>query len=330
MSHQNPDGFDQLDDELRGLFTRAASHIDPPRDLADSVQQRLTQGGWSTHAGAAQRSPAIAATLSAFVVVALLVGVFYAFGRGGLRPGGSGGTGGSPGTGSAPAALSVSSVDLAVSPTTIAGAVCGSSATFTYTATFHVPAHSAGGVIQYAYTLNNGRSQTAGSVQVPAGATSATATFTSAGALPADHTRPGVAMVMVTSPNHVTSPGVTPSGACVTPSAFTVQSVSMSVSPGSLAGDACGSSLTVTYTATFHLAANGPGGTIHFEYTTTNGRGSTPASVVVAPSQTSASYSFTWSGALPADHTAPGPGGVQVSSPNALTSQMVAPTGACH
>lgn len=330
MSHQNPDGFDQLDDELRGLFTRAASHIDPPRDLADSVQQRLTQGGWSTHAGAAQRSPAIAATLSAFVVVALLVGVFYAFGRGGLRPGGSGGTGGSPGTGSAPAALSVSSVDLAVSPTTIAGAVCGSSATFTYTATFHVPAHSAGGVIQYAYTLNNGRSQTAGSVQVPAGATSATATFTSAGALPADHTWPGVAMVMVTSPNHVTSPGVTPSGACVTPSAFTVQSVSMSVSPGSLAGDACGSSLTVTYTATFHLAANGPGGTIHFEYTTTNGRGSTPASVVVAPSQTSASYSFTWSGALPADHTAPGPGGVQVSSPNALISQMVAPTGACH
>ncbi|HEX2349058.1 MAG TPA: hypothetical protein VHI51_11560, partial [Ktedonobacterales bacterium] len=204
------------------------------------------------------------------------------------------------------------------------------SATFTYTATFHVPAHSAGGVIQYAYTLNNGRSQTAGSVQVPAGATSAAATFTSAGALPADHTWPGVAMVMVTSPNHVTSPSVTPSGACVTPSAFTVQSVSMSVSPSSLAGDACGSSLNVTYTATFHLAANGPGGTIHFEYTTTNGRGSTPASVVVAPSQTSASYSFTWSGALPADHTAPGPGGVQVSSPNALTSQMVAPTGACH
>lgn len=330
MSHQNPDGFDQLDDELRGLFTRAASHIDPPRDLADSVQQRLAQGGWSTHAGAAQRSPAIAATLSAFVVVALLVGVFYAFGRGGLRPGGSGGTGGSPGTGSAPAALSVSSVDLAVSPATIAGAVCGSSATFTYTATFHVPAHSAGGVIQYAYTLNNGRSQTAGSVQVPAGATSVTATFTSAGELPADHTWPGVAMVMVTSPNHVTSPGVTPSGACVTPSVFRVQSVAMSVSPGSLAGDACGSSLTVTYTATFHLAANGPGGTIHFEYTTTNGRGSTPASVMVAPGQTSASYSFTWSGALPADHTAPGQGGVQVSSPNALTSQMVAPTGACQ
>lgn len=330
MSHQNPDGFDQLDDELRGLFTRAASHIDPPRDLAESVQQRLTQGGWSTHAGTAQRSPAIAATLSVFVVVALLVGVFYAFGRGGLRPGGSGGTGGSPGTGSAPAALSVSSVDLAVSPTSIAGAVCGSSATFTYTATFHVPAHSAGGVIQYAYTLNNGRSQTAGSVQVPAGATSATATFTSAGALPADHTWPGVAMVMVTSPSHVTSPGVTPSGACVTPSVFRVQSVAMSVSPSSVAGDACGSSLTVTYTATFHLAANGPGGTIHFTYTTTNGRGSTPASVVVAPGQTSASYSFTWSGALPADHTAPGQGGVQVSSPNALTSQMVAPTGACR
>lgn len=214
MSHQNPDGFDQLDDELRGLFTRAASHIDPPRDLADSVQRRLAQGGWSTRAGAAQRSPAIAATLSVFVVVALLVGVFYAFGRGGLRPGGSGGTGGSPGTGSAPVALSVSSVDLAVSPTSIAGAVCGSSATFTYTATFHVPAHSAGGVIQFAYTLNNGRSQTAASVRAPAGATSVTATFTSSGALPVDHTYPAPAIVMVTSPNQIMSPSVTPSGAC--------------------------------------------------------------------------------------------------------------------
>lgn len=329
MSHQNPDGFDQLDDELRGLFSRAAAHIDPPRDLAESVQQRLAQGGWSTQAGGAHRSPAIAATLSAFVVVALLVGVFYAFGRGGLRPGGSGGTGGSPGTGSAPAALSVSSVDLAVSPTSIAGAACGSSATFTYTATFHIPAHSAGGVIQYAYTLNNGRSQTAGSVQVPAGATSATATFSSSGALPADHTYPGVAMVMVTSPNHVTSPGVTPSGACVATSAFRVQSVTVQVSPASLAGHACGSSLTETYTATFHLAANGPGGTISFQYTTNNGRGSTPASVTVAPGQTSASYAFTWSGALPADHTAPGAGGVIVSSPNAITSALVGPSGAC-
>ncbi|MGZ3715513.1 MAG: hypothetical protein ACXVA4_08840, partial [Ktedonobacterales bacterium] len=72
-----------------------------------------------------------------------------------------------------------------------------------------------------------------------------------------------------------------------------------------------------------------PGGTIQFEYTINNGRGSNPASVAVAPGQTTASYAFQWSGNLPADHTYPGPGGVLVTSPNALTSARVAPSGAC-
>lgn len=213
MSLRNRDGLDPLDNDLHGLFTRAASHIEPQPDLAESVQRRLERGGWSTPMGVAQRGPAVAATLSAFLVVALLAGVFFAFGRGGLR---SGGTGGSPAatntTGATP--LRVTSVDLAVSPESIAGEACGANVTFTYTATFHLPAHSAGGVIQFAYTLNNGRSQTSASVRAPAGATSVTATFTSSGALPVDHTYPAPAIVMVTSPNQVTSPAAMPSGSC--------------------------------------------------------------------------------------------------------------------
>lgn len=213
MSPSNPDGFDPLDNQLRGLFTRAANHIEPQTDLAESVQRRLAQGGWSTPTQVAQRGPAVAATLSAFLVVALLAGVFFMFGRGGLRPGG---TGGSPAVTATTATtpLRVTSVDLAVSPQSIAGEACGASVTFTYTATFHLPAHSAGGVIQFAYTLNNGRSQTSASVRAPAGATSVTATFTSSGALPVDHTYPAPAIVMVTSPNQIMSPSVTPSGSC--------------------------------------------------------------------------------------------------------------------
>ena len=53
------------------------------------------------------------------------------------------------------------------------------------------------------------------------------------------------------------------------------------------------------------------------------------ASITFSPGQTVRTYTFTWSGALPADHTYPGPGGVQVTSPNQLTSQLVAPTGTC-
>ena len=114
-----------------------------------------------------------------------------------------------------PVPFTVTSVDLVVCPASIAGTTCGSSATFTYTATFHIPAGTGGGTIQFAYTLNNGRSQTPGSVTVPAGQTTATYTFTSTGVLPQDHTYPGVAIVMVTSPSNVLSPGARPSGSCM-------------------------------------------------------------------------------------------------------------------
>src|SRR5581483_12002832 len=53
---------------------------------------------------------------------------------------------------------------------------------------------------------------------------------------------------------------------------FKVTEVKMSVSPASIAGKPCGSSLTVTYTATFFVLEDGPGGLAHFQYTTDNGR----------------------------------------------------------
>jgi hypothetical protein len=103
----------------------------------------------------------------------------------------------------------------------------------------------------------------------------------------------------------------------------------MAVSPISIQGLACGTSIVVTYTATIRVAANSPDGTVQFSYTVNNGRSQTAASVKFAPGETSKTYSFTWSGALPADHTYPGPGGIQVTSPNQLISPMVAPTGTC-
>jgi len=228
-----------------------------------------------------------------------------------------------------PVPFTVTSVDLSVNPTSIAGKTCGSLASFTYTAIFHIPAHTAGGTIQFAYTLNNGRSQTTGTVTAGADETSKTFTFVSSGTLYPDHTYPGTAIVMVTSPNNVISPSVKPSGACVEPGTFQVTTVSMTVNPTSIAGKSCGAFLTVTYTAMFHLAPNGPGGTIQFEYTVNNGRSSNMASITVAPGQTTASSSFLWSGNLPADHTYPEPGGVIVHSPNEISSSLLGPSGTC-
>ena len=225
-------------------------------------------------------------------------------------------------------AFKVTGVDLVVSPDSIAGKTCGSSANFTYTATFHFPANSAGGTIQFEYTLNNGRSSTNASLAVSPGDTMKTYTFSNSGTLYPDHTYPGIAEVLVNSPNSISSPQVKPAGACSSV-AFDVTSISMAVNPTSIAGKTCGTAIVVTYTATFHIAANNPGGTIQFTYTVNNGRSSPGASVTVTPGQTTATYSFTWSGNLPSDHTYPGLGGVITSSPNAVQSPMVQPTGMC-
>jgi hypothetical protein len=125
------------------------------------------------------------------------------------------------------------------------------------------------------------------------------------------------------------SPTATATSTAASAAVFQVSSVTISVNPKSIAGRACGTTTTVTYTAVFKVTPNTPGGTVKFTYTVDNGRGHTPASLTFSPGQTTKSYLFTWSGALPADHTAPGLGGIQVTSPNLLTSALIAPTGQC-
>jgi hypothetical protein len=222
-------------------------------------------------------------------------------------------------------------VDISVNPASLSSYTCGTNVTVTYTATFHFPAHNAGAQVLFQYTTNNGRGSSPAGLTVPAGTTTIAYTFTWSGALPADHTAPGPGGVIVTSPNSLNSQLVAPSGTCSMASTapFKVTSVNMAVNPSSLSGYACGTTLTVTYTATFHLLANGPGGTIAFNYTTNNGRGEGSASIHVAPGQTTATYTFTWHNALPADHTEPEGGGVVVSTPNAVTSPLLGPSGAC-
>lgn len=111
---------------------------------------------------------------------------------------------------------------------------------------------------------------------------------------------------------------------------FQVTSVAMSVTPASITGRACGTHLTVTYTATFHVVPNSAGGVVQFGYTVNNGRAQRLARLTFGPGETTKTYTFTWSGALPADHTYPEPGGIEVTSPNAITSALVGPTGRCQ
>jgi len=224
--------------------------------------------------------------------------------------------------------LKVTSVSMSVTPGSIAGLSCGTNVTVTYTAIFHVIPNSVGGTVQFNYTVNNGRGQTPASITFNPGETTKSYTFTWSGALPIDHTYPGSGGVQVTSPNQLTSQLVAPTGQC-TLATFQVTKIDMTVNPTSIQGLACGTSIVVTYTATIHVAPNSSGGTVKFNYTVNNGRGQTPASINFGQGETTKTYAFTWSGALPVDHTYPGFGGIQVTSPNQLTSQLVEPTGRC-
>ncbi len=111
---------------------------------------------------------------------------------------------------------------------------------------------------------------------------------------------------------------------------FTVTSIDMSVTPTTTSLWKCGSSIQVVYDATFHVVSGPHGGTMVFSYTLNNGRSQTSEKLTILPGQRLSNFVFTWQGSLPADHTAPGLGGVFVTSPNSIHSPMVSPFEKCN
>jgi hypothetical protein len=136
--------------------------------------------------------------------------------------------------------------------------------------------------------------------------------------------------VSTSTPAPTPTTPTTPIATAPNPAAqFKVTSIDMAVNPTSIGGISCSTNLTVTYTATFHIPASSPGGIVQFGYTVNNGRAESMASLTFVPGETTRTYTFTWQGKLPIDHTYPEPGGIMVTSPNQLTSSLVGPTGMC-
>src|SRR5258706_73903 len=337
-AQQEQDTLDRIWNRIAGaaLFEKDAQENKKELPMQNPLQPPQTQYGagamGSARSSHPRRSPLMRrfAILAAAVFLVALVGsmalVFYAVRH---NNGGAVSPNSTPVISTARVPLKVTSVTMSVTPGSIAGVSCGTNLTVTYTALFHVRPNSVGGTVQFAYTVNNGRGQTPASIHFNPGETTKAYTFTCSGALPIDHTYPGPGGVQVTSPNQLTSSLVGPTGQC-TSGVFQVTNVAMTVSPTSIQGLSCGTPVVVTYTATIHVAANSPGGTVQFSYTVNNGRGQTPASITFSPGQTMRTYTFTWSGALHADHTYPGPGGIQATSPSQLTSSPARPTRMCR
>src|SRR5712692_10351715 len=108
---------------------------------------------------------------------------------------------------------------------------------------------------------------------------------------------------------------------------FLVQSISISVSPASIAGMTCGTAVNVTYTATITIAPGSPGGTVALTWSI--GSSSTPASVTFAPGETVKTVSTTDMGILARNNSYPRNGSIASTSPNVINSTTVRPAGTC-
>jgi hypothetical protein len=241
--------------------------------------------------------------------------------------------------------LKVVSVDMGLSIPSVSSYSCGTKITETYTATFHFPAHNAGGPVKFYYTTNNGRASGATALTVNPGQTTKAYVFSWSGTTNDSNTVPGPGGVMVTTPNTYTSEMLAPTGACTTASnastdpsptaapakssaPFVVTSDSVAVTPD-MTAHRCGSHVETTYTITFNIAHGGPGGTITFQYSTSPMAEGYTGSVKVAAGQTTATYAFTWSGTINQSGFQPPSGFVTVTAPNQLTMVSGAPVQGC-
>ncbi len=229
--------------------------------------------------------------------------------------------------------LKVIGVDISLSIPTIRSTTCGTNVTESYSAIFHFSTNNSGGTVTFQTTTNNGRSSQPASLTIRPQQTSATYTFSQSGQVNSDNVFPGRGGVQVTAPNSYTSDLVAPLGPCrsaTTTSPFQVTRIGLAAGP-EVTGHRCETQFTEYYTATFHIAPSGSGGTIVFQYTIDNGRSSSAnVSLPIAADQTTATYTFQWSGTLPQSHTAPGIGIVMMSAPNQMISPPATPPGGCN
>lgn len=123
---------------------------------------------------------------------------------------------------------------------------------------------------------------------------------------------------------------IAPAPTTTAQASFHVNSVQLFMSPTTLATWRCGASIQVVYHALFTVSSGPSGGTMRFSWTLNNGRGQTNAQLTIIPGQTRSDYTFTWQGALPADHTQPGVAIVLVTAPNRVESRGVYPTAGCR
>jgi hypothetical protein len=224
-----------------------------------------------------------------------------------------------------PAPMHITGLSVTVNPSTFSHLTCGVTTDLVYAAAIFVNTGSRGGPV--ALTWNANGTTTPGSVTFAPGDTSKTVTYTlhNVGIQYGATANPSVTLSANNSGQTITSAPIKPAGNCTFPGPFVVTGVSASVSPGSLTGIPCNTTITMVYTVTVIIAANSNGGTVTVNMVI--GQYHRTGSVVFAPGTTVQHLTFTTTPTL--THTTPPPMTFTSTSPNSVSSSLVKPVGQC-
>ena len=225
-------------------------------------------------------------------------------------------------TASNAAPMQVTGLSGMANPSTLTHLTCGGTANFSYVAAIFVNAGSRGG--QVTFTWNANGSPTPGSVTFAPGDTSKTVTYALNNvAIQYGSTANATVTLKVTNSSQIVT--IKPTGNCTFPGPFAVTGVSASVSPASLTGIPCNTTITVVYSVTVTIAPNSNGGTAVVQMMI--GQYHRSASAVFAPGTTVQHLAFTTTPTL--TRNTPPPMTFASTTPNAVNSISVKPAGQC-
>ena len=222
--------------------------------------------------------------------------------------------------------LHLTSVALAVNPSSFASIPCGTTINIVFTASVSV-AENGGGTVSYTWSILN--STTPGSVTFTPGETNMTVAYTLSNytvQLSSTSAVFGSLSAQATG-NSLSSSRNGPGGVCKLPGPFQVVGIGISTNPASLSGIACGNTITVVYTATITIAPDSNAGTVQLVWTVGNQHPG--ASVNFAPTQTVQTITFSETGKVGRFSPFPHGASLASTSPNAVSSALVKPTGVC-
>jgi len=226
-----------------------------------------------------------------------------------------------------PTPVSVKTLATTVSPDSLSGIGCGSTASFTFSTVITAAPGSSGG--QVGYTWNIGSSHIPGSVTFAPGDTTKTVTYVLKTAVQLN-TAASItgSLSLNNNGSALTSPVASVSGICSFAGAFKVTSITLTVSPAAVTGIICTSYITFVYTATITIAPNSNGGTVLLKWSFSN----TSAAVTFGPyqpGQTTKTITYSLTGKVSHNQVFPPAGSISSIAPNALSSGTVKPFGPC-